>query len=131
VLLVMVITLVVSVMLIGLVFTMAANERRRELGVLRAMGATHSFVLRQLLTEAGILALVGGVVGIAVMTLGVYLFHNFLVDQTGIPFLLPSVPALAGQVLVGLGLALGSVVVAASIPAYRLSRMDPASAMRE
>mgnify|MGYP003350589757 CR=1 FL=1 len=37
---------VVTAMLIGLVFSMAANERRREIAVLRALGATRFFVFR-------------------------------------------------------------------------------------
>ena len=37
-----------SVVLIGLVFSMAANERRKELGVLRALGATRRFVFQSL-----------------------------------------------------------------------------------
>ena len=53
-------TVVLSLVLIGLVFSMAANERRRELGVLRALGATRGFVFGSLLTEAGILALAAG-----------------------------------------------------------------------
>ena len=63
------ITLALSVLLIGLVFSMAANERRRELGVLRALGATRGFVFRSLLAEAGLLALAGGLAGIALTML--------------------------------------------------------------
>ena len=44
-------TWLLSVIMIGLVFTMAANERRRELGVLRALGATRWFICTSLLTE--------------------------------------------------------------------------------
>ena len=43
------ITLLLSLILIGLIFPMAANERRREIGVLRALGATHGFVLQSIL----------------------------------------------------------------------------------
>jgi putative ABC transport system permease protein len=125
------ITLVLSIALIALVFSMAANERRRELGVLRAMGATRGFVFQSLLTEAGFLALAGGAAGIALTVLGVYLFRNLIVFTLGIPFLLPSPVSLLGQVAGGLVVALGSVTMAAMLPAYRISRQDPAAAMRE
>ena len=60
------ITLVLSLVLISLIFSMAANERRREIGVLRALGATRGFVfLQSILAEAAILAVGGGAVGIA------------------------------------------------------------------
>jgi len=125
------ITLGVSVLLIGLVFSMAANERRRELGVMRAMGATRGFVLRSLLAEAGLLALAGGITGVFFTTLGVYLFHNFIMNSLQMPFLLPSPAVLLAQMAVGLGLALLCVTVAALFPAFRISRMEPATAMRE
>ena len=124
-------TLALSVAMIGLVFSMAANERRRELGVLRAMGATRAFVFQSLLTEAGVLALAGGVSGIALTVLATYLFRRLIVVSLGIPFLLPAPLSLLAQVAGGLAAALGSVTVAAMLPAYRISRQDPAAAMRE
>jgi len=127
----MVVVLSVSLLLIGLVFSMAANERRRELGVLRAMGATRGFVFQSLLYEAGFLAVSGGLIGAFLTTLAVYLFRNFLVHTLGIPFLLPSVLSLIAQIAVGLGMSLASVTVAALLPAYRISQMEPAMAMRE
>jgi putative ABC transport system permease protein len=128
---VLAVTLAVSVLLIGLVFSMAANERRRELGVLRAMGATRGFVFQSLLAEAGILALAGGLAGAFLTTLAVILFRNFIINTLGVPFLLPAPLAFLPQVVIGLALALGCVTVAALFPALRISRMEPALAMRE
>jgi putative ABC transport system permease protein len=130
-LIVMGITWVLSVLLIGLVYSMAANERRRELGVLRAMGATRGFVFRSLLTEAAILALGGGLAGVALTSLAVILFRNLIIHALGLPFLFPSFLPLLGQIFGGLLLALVSVTLAALIPAYRISHQDPAVAMRE
>jgi putative ABC transport system permease protein len=120
-----------SVMLIGLVFSMAANERRRELGVLRAIGATRRFIAESLLAEAGILAACGGMVGIALAVMAVYLFRKLIMVSLGLPFLLPSPGSLAIQVGAGIFLALFSVFLAALFPAYKISRLDPAIAMRE
>jgi len=125
------ITWALSVGLIALVFSMAANERRREIGVLRALGSPRSFVLRSLLAEAAILGLGGGAIGLALSVLATYLFHNLLVVSLGIPFLLPSLPGLLLVVGGGLGVALVTVTLAALIPAYRISRQEPALAMRE
>ena len=44
------VVLILSVAIIGLIFSMAVNERRREIGVLRALGATRGAVLRSLLS---------------------------------------------------------------------------------
>ena len=124
-------TLALSIILIGLVFSMAANERRRELGVLRAMGGNRMFVFRTLLAEAGILAVAGASAGIGLTVLVLYLFHTLIVVTLGLPVLLPSVPSLVVQVLVGLGVALIVITLAALLPAIRISRLDPAIAMRE
>ncbi len=120
-----------SVLLIGLVFSMAANERRRELGVLRALGATRSFVFRALLTEAGLLALYGGAAGAALTILAVGLFRKLIIAALGIPFLMPDVPALVALILGGLACSALSVMLAAMLPAYRISHEDPSIAMRE
>ena len=63
ILVIMGITWGLSIVLIGLVFSMAANERRKELGVIRALGATRRFVFQSLLAEATLLALLGGAAG--------------------------------------------------------------------
>jgi putative ABC transport system permease protein len=124
-------TWVLSVVLIGLVFSMAANERRQELGVLRAMGATRAFIAQSLLAEAGLLAVCGGAVGVGLALLAVFLFRKFIIVSFGIPYLLPSPGALLLQIGGGLLLALFSVCLAALFPAVKISRLDPAIAMRE
>jgi putative ABC transport system permease protein len=125
------ITWALGVLLIGLVFSMAANERRKELGVLRALGATRAFVLRTLLVEAGILALAGGGVGAAITAVVIVLLRNLIIQTLGIPFLFPSILPLLAQIAGVLLLALISVTLAAVIPAWRISHQDPAAAMRE
>jgi putative ABC transport system permease protein len=125
------VTLLLSVLLIGLVFSMAANERRRELGVLRSMGASRSFIFKSLLSEAGVLAAVGGVTGILLAVLLVYLFRQLIMNSLEIPFMLPTPLELGVYIISGLLLSLISVAIAALIPAYRISHEEPANAMRE
>jgi putative ABC transport system permease protein len=110
---------------------MAVNERRREIGVLRALGSTRSFVFRSLLAEAGILAVSGGIVGTLLAAFAVLLFRQAIINSLGIPFLFPSPLALLGFVCGGLAVALAGVAVAALLPAYRISHQEPALAMRE
>jgi putative ABC transport system permease protein len=120
-----------SVVLIGLVFSMAANERRKELGVLRALGATRRFVFQSLLAEASLLAVFGGLTGALLAGLAIFLFRNLIMVSLEIPFLLPSPVSLLFQTGGGMLLALFSVNLAALFPAFRISRQDPAIAMRE
>jgi len=120
-----------AIVLIGMVYLMAANERRRELGVIRALGATSRFVRQSLLAEAGLLAFCGAAVGVFLAVLAIYLFRRLIMVSLGVPFLLPSAGSLLLQIGIGLLLAMFSVVLAALLPAFRVSRQDPAIAMRE
>ncbi|MGC9358346.1 MAG: ABC transporter permease, partial [Anaerolineae bacterium] len=124
-------TWVLATLFMGLVFSLAANERRREIATLRALGATRAIVLKTLLLEGVTLALSGGLVGIglAVMTAG--LFPEQIAELAEIQIMLPPPLLLLGLAAAGLTLALVSVTVAAWIPASRLSRQEPALAMRE
>ena len=123
--------LVLALVVTAALFAMAVHERRREIGVLRALGATRAAVLVSLLGEALVLALVGGLAGALVAAAGVGLFHALLVSALGFPFLFPAFGRLAGEVVLGLALALVVVGAAATLPALRVSRQEPADAMRE
>lgn len=122
---------VISAVLIGLVFSMAANERKQEMAVLRAIGATRRFVFLSLSAEAVMLALVAGVLGIAISALGIYTFKDALAQSLKMPFLFPSLSSFAALFSIGLALAIGVVFIATFIPAFRISQVEPAVAMRE
>src|SRR3972149_2539171 len=107
------------------------NERRREMAVLRCLGATRSFIFRSVLTEAIILALGGSVVGIGIAASGLYLFRNMIAGSLKMPFLFPSIPSFIGLFSAGVALAIITVTLSALIPALRLSRQELAIAMRE
>jgi putative ABC transport system permease protein len=120
-----------ATLFMGLVFSLAANERRREIAMLRALGATRTLVLRTLLLEGVLLAITGGAVGISLAILVAGLFGEQIARATSIQIALPAPLTLAGWAAAGLVLALVSVTLAAWLPASRLSRQEPALAMRE
>lgn len=120
-----------TIVLIGIVFSMAANERRREMAVLRAVGATRNFIFRSVLTEAALLALGGAVTGIGTAASGLYIFRNVIAGSLKMPFLFPSLPSFIGLFGAGVSLAIISLALSALIPALRLSRQELAIAMRE
>ncbi len=87
--------------------------------------------MQSLLAEAGSLALAGGATEMVFTSLAIYLFRRAIVSSLGLPFRFPPLSALLAQIGAGLLLALVSVMLAALVPAYRISRQDPAIAMRE
>jgi putative ABC transport system permease protein len=131
ILIVMVAVWVLLVLMIALVFSLAANERRREMGVLRAMGASRAFIFRSLLSEAWILAFDGGVFGALLAALLIYFLRRVIIDTLSVPFIFPSVGTLLLEIGGGLLLAMLSITLAALIPAFRISFEEPANAMRE
>ena len=130
-LVVLVLMIVLSLAVTALVFWMSVNERRRQIGVMRALGATQKHVLFSFLTEAVMLALGGGAVGAVVAATCLYLFRDALVTAFGFPFLFPSAASLAALLALGLVLALAVVGLAALVPALRAAREEPARSMRE
>jgi putative ABC transport system permease protein len=105
---------VANVMLIGVL------ERRSEIGLRRALGATRGHIRVQFLTEAVLLAVLGGVLGVAagVVSTAVYAStqHWSVV-----------VPALAWGGGFGAALAIGGI--AGLLPALRAARMSPTRAL--
>lgn len=120
----------VSLILIGVVFSLAVNERRKQIGVLRALGARRTPVVLSLLSESIILALPGSILGVTLGSVGVYLLRGRLASSLG-SFAFPSAGRLSVLIVVGLVLALVCAALAAALPALRISRQEPAVSMRE
>ncbi|MCL5952462.1 MAG: FtsX-like permease family protein [Chloroflexi bacterium] len=128
---VLAIALVLSIAIVDLIFTMAVNARRREIAVLRALGSTRRSIFFSLLAEANLLAFGGGMAGLALSALAVYLFRNLLVSSLQMPFLLPSLPELVFVLAIGILVVLAAVSISVLPPALAASRREPALAMRE
>ena len=109
---IMVVFWVLSAVLIGLVFSMAANERRREIAVLRALGATRFYVFRSILAEAVILALGGALLGVILSSFVIYLFRGYITSSLGMPFLFPGWASFLGLVATGTAFILLTVILA-------------------
>jgi putative ABC transport system permease protein len=110
---------------------MATHQRRREIGVWRALGATRKDVAVSFALQAGVLALVGGAAGAVFSVLAVYLFRDHLVDSLGVPLMIPAAGTIALLALGGLAVAVAVATGATVVPALNTCREDPALAMRE
>ncbi len=124
-------TAVLSLGLMALLFTLFASGRRREIGVLRALGVRRGQVILSFMAEAGLLALGGATLGAGLAGLGVYLFRELIARSLGLPFLFPGPGALLAVVGTTLALALTAAALAALLPILRIAGQEPALAMRE
>jgi putative ABC transport system permease protein len=115
------ISLIVGGIGIANIMLVSVVERTREIGVRKAIGATNSAILSQFLTEAAIIAIIGGLIGIG---LGVAI--GFIASLL---FKFPFVVSLWSIVL-GFGLSFVIGLVAGVIPARNAARLDPIAALR-
>jgi putative ABC transport system permease protein len=122
---------VLAIISIGMVFSISVNARRREIGVLRVLGSTRGFVLRSILNEGFMIAAAGGSLGAIISTLLITIFRDKLIDLSGMPFASPTIYFQTSLIAIILVLAMISVFIAALIPAWRISRQDPAIVLRK
>ena len=125
-----VISLVVGVFLIVNTFLMLVAQRTREMGLMRALGASKLQVSGSVVLEAAALGLVGGLLGIGAgfgLAKGVMLlFGLFGLDITSQPVVIT-----VSTVVYSLAAGVVTTVVGAAIPAWKASRVSPLAAMRD
>lgn len=119
-----------SVLLVSTVTTLAVNERRTEIGLIRAVGGTRRFISRMITAQALLLATVAGLIGI----IGGYIYfstsYNAIQLATGIPYILPPLGELAGLVALAFLLAVVTGGVASLWPTKIANRLEPYEAIR-
>lgn len=114
----------------GLVFSLAVNERKREIGVLRAIGFPRSFLMKSFFVEGSIVALAGGIGGLAIFMITGLFFNQVLKSSLGLSFEDLSPAGLGGLLLVTLATVTLSVSLAALLPIWRISHEDPATTLK-
>lgn len=122
---------VLALILLTIVFSVTANERKKEFALFRILGATRKRLSSLILTEAFYISLGGALLGIGMAALIVFPFSTYIGDQMGIPYLLPEM----GQILLIL---LGSLILSAIVgplasahSAHKISQAETYHTMRE
>ena len=122
------ISLVVSSIMIGIITNISVLERTKEIGVLRAIGASKRDVSRVFKAETFIIGLAAGILGI-ITTILLCIPTNVIIQAlTGFENISASLPLVAALVLVAVSM--GLTIVAGLIPAKKASKKDPVEALR-
>jgi putative ABC transport system permease protein len=116
-----VVALIVGAVGVANIMIISVLERRSEIGLRRALGATKRQIRTQFLAESILLAVIGGVVGVLAGAVATAVYAN----SKGWAVVIP-VEAWSG----GIGSAILIGAVAGLVPAVRASRMSPTAALR-
>jgi lipoprotein-releasing system permease protein len=122
------VVLVVVVLGIASVLVVSVVQKRREIGILRAMGTTRTQILRLFLVQGAVVGAIGSVLGIVLAVILIWLFTHFVRGADGLPlFVITLHWHTAWQVAL---VATASGILAAIAPARSAAAMDPALAIR-
>jgi lipoprotein-releasing system permease protein len=122
------VVLVVVVLGIASVLVVSVVQKRREIGILRAMGATRGQILRLFLVQGAVVGALGSVLGIGLAMVMIWLFTTFVRGSDGLPLFAIALPAATAFQVALIATVCG--VLAAIAPARRAAGMDPAQAIR-
>ena len=116
-----VLALFASSVIIANTVSLATLERRRQIGIMKAIGLQSRDILRLLLLENGLIGLMGGVLGAGIGAIGVVLMGVLSSSPGSFPFL-----TLAGLILLAVLITLGATLVTA----YGAAREKPLIVLR-
>lgn len=122
---------VLSLLMMGFVFYMIVNERQRELGLLRSMGAKKRHVFGLIITEAIIISGLGGVAGLIGGSALLMIFKDAILQHLKLPYLLPNITFLVELVFSAIIFSLLTGVLSSFFPAALASNMEPYEAIRK
>jgi len=115
-------TMIAGIIIIANAVALAMLERRRELGILKSVGYTSRSVLSEVLVENGIVGLTGGILAMALVTLGLTVLGSALFKTdfgTGAPLVLITI---AGTAVL--------CMVVAAVVAWNATRVRPLEVLR-
>ncbi len=121
------ISLIVSSIMIGIITYISVLERTKEIGILRAIGASKKDISRVFNAETFIVGLISGVLGIGITVLITLPINAAIYAITGVS-VHAMVPFNAGVILVLISMFL--TIIAGLIPAKMASKRDPVEALR-
>ena len=121
------ISLIVSSIMIGIITYISVLERTKEIGILRAIGASKKDISRVFNAETFIVGLIAGLLGIGITILLNIPINSIIYTLTGVEVNV-ALPVAGGVILVLISMIL--TIIAGLIPAKMASKRDPVEALR-
>jgi putative ABC transport system permease protein len=120
-----------AVVVLSLFFSVTLNERKRELSLLRLLGASRAWLARLLLQEALLISLGGALAGLVLAALVIFPFGTLIFQNLGLPRLQVSGAGIVGYLLLTLVIAGATGPVASIYSALSITRYDTYDTLRE
>ena len=122
------VSLIVSSIMIGVITLISVQERTKEIGILRAIGASKKNVSRMFNAETVIIGFASGLLGVGITYLLSIIVNAILYEVTGIAGLEAYLPPVVAVVLVIISVIL--TLIAGIIPSRSAAKKDPVEALR-
>lgn len=122
---------VLAIIILIVVFAMMINERVKELAVLRVVGASRSMLSKLLMTEAGIISIVGAVLGVAIAAIVIFPFSNTIKQSLDLPMLLPGAGPTIALLVLSVVLSVIACSMTSAISAKKITKTDTGLILRE
>ena len=122
------VALIVSSIMIGIITYISVLERTKEIGILRAIGASKKNISQVFNAETFIIGLCSGVLGIIVTLLTLIPANAIIHSLTGIDTINAALPPAAAGILIILSVIL--TLIGGLIPAKKAAKKDPVTALR-
>ncbi len=122
------VSLVVSSIMIGIITYISVMERTKEIGVLRAIGASKRNISQVFNAETFIIGLCAGILGIGITLLLIFPINHVIHSLTGSGDINAQLPMTGAVVLIVLSMVL--TLIGGLIPAKKAARKDPVIALR-
>ncbi|SFB85158.1 ABC transporter permease [Butyrivibrio sp. YAB3001] len=123
--------LITSVVTLFLVFSLMANERKKEFAILRTLGATRKKLAGIILSESVVISAAGGVIGAVIAMLIIFPFNVYIGDRLGMPYLLPSFWKILWILFIDLLVSTLIGPLSAALSAVKISKAETYLTMRE
>ncbi|MBU0673471.1 MAG: FtsX-like permease family protein [Proteobacteria bacterium] len=120
-----------ALFMIGFAFYMIVNERQRELGMLRAMGAKRQHIFLLIVFEAVIITFSGGLAGLGVGFGMLFALQEKIQQSLQLPYILPPPAVVRELVAASLIFSICTGLLSSLIPASLASRLEPYEAIRK
>jgi putative ABC transport system permease protein len=123
--------LLLTLITLSVVFSVTVNERKKEFGVLRAIGATRIKTSFIILKESLFISVLGGIAGVLLASIVVFPFSTYIGDLLSLPYLQPNIYTIIAIFGISLFVSFLAGPLSAAYSAIKISKAETYLNIRE